>query len=74
MIFCRPACESAQQGHSGLKWRALHRGSDAVQAGVAVGSSQHPIALLHLVRIEIQVLAHLLELGAHRCHAVLDRA
>src|SRR3712207_7825544 len=37
-------------------------------------SSQHPIALLHLLRIEIHARSHLLELGAHRRHAVLDGA
>jgi hypothetical protein len=36
--------------------------------------SQHPIALLHLLRIQIHVAAHLLELGAHLRHAVFDGA
>ena len=37
-------------------------------------TSQHPIALLHLLRIQIDVAAHLPELGAHLRHAVLDGA
>ena len=34
-------------------------------------SSQHPITLLHLLRIQINLSAHLLELGAHLRHARL---
>src|SRR5438105_2447472 len=33
--------------------------------------SQHPIGFLHLLRIEIDVAAHLLELGTHLRHALL---
>src|SRR5882724_2621093 len=35
---------------------------------------QHPIALLHLLRIEIHVAPHLPELGAHLRHAIFDGA
>jgi hypothetical protein len=35
---------------------------------------QHPVALLHLVRIEVHARAHLLELGARCGHAVFDSA
>ena len=33
---------------------------------------QHPIALLHLLRIEIDADPHLLELLAHLRHAIFD--
>src|SRR4051812_43752831 len=33
--------------------------------------SQHPITLLHLLRLHIHLLAHLPELGAHLRHAIL---
>jgi hypothetical protein len=45
-------------------------GHDAARAGV----SQHLIALLHLLRIQIHAASHLLELGAHLRHAVFDGA
>src|SRR6266480_3642626 len=37
-------------------------------------TSQHPITLLHLLRIEIHVAAHLPEFLRHLRHAVLDHA
>src|SRR5258708_3808594 len=37
-----------------------------------VPPSQHLIALLHLLRIQIHFAAHLLELGAHLRHPVFD--
>src|SRR5437588_3461661 len=36
--------------------------------------SQHPITLLHLLRLHINLLAHLAEFLRHRRHAVLDHA
>src|SRR5713101_6433968 len=37
-------------------------------------TSQHPITLLHLLRIEIHVAAHLLEFLRHLRHPVFDDA
>jgi len=51
----------------GCPGRARARRADKV-----VRPSQHLVAFLHLVRIEIHIAAHLLELGAHLRHAFFD--
>jgi hypothetical protein len=38
------------------------------------GASQHPITLLHLLRIQVNLPAHVLELLRHRGHSILDHA
>src|SRR5215831_16306872 len=58
---------------SGLFWMPRVKPGHEARSNRCL-TSQGPITLLHLLRIEIDVATHLLELRTHPGHAVFDSA
>src|SRR5947208_1809295 len=71
--YLNKVCAEKPGSRPALIFRWMPSSSPGMTSGES-GASQHPITLLYLLRIQVEIASHLLELGAHRRHAILDGA